>query len=260
MLASTGSARSTDVTSSTTVAPAGMTAPLVPTVAEETVALNLSPTSAEVQVRSFIVMPTRVPAPMTPAAGAGAGAGADSGARATGAGSGVVGRGVLATGAGGDWRRGVGVGRRVRAGGGASAAGARRRPRSVTAEGRIVEHGLRRHLLLRQRDVARERGIGGGGAVGAAAVSARGEQRERHDDGGEAREGAHGGEWCGTSGRTLLRLACAGAGRCAFNEPPRPLSARSAPGNSSVCGSSGSSRARTRAAMASIAAGSATRS
>src|SRR5688572_29852352 len=125
LLASTGLARSTAVTSSTTVAPAGMTAPLLPTVAEETVAVNLSPTSADVQVRSFIVMLTRAPMPMTPAAGPGAGAGVASDARSTGAGAGAVGRGVRATGAAGDSRRGVGVGRRVRAGDGRSAAGAR---------------------------------------------------------------------------------------------------------------------------------------
>src|SRR5215211_4691121 len=97
-LACTGSARSTEVTSSTTVAPAGMTAPLLPVVAVDTVAVNLSPTSAEVQVRASVVIPTREPAPMTPRGGPDTGAGALDGAglgsRSAGVGSGDVGRGA----------------------------------------------------------------------------------------------------------------------------------------------------------------------
>src|SRR5215218_6531878 len=87
-LISTGSACSTEITSSTTVAPAGMTAPLLPTVAEDTVAVNLSPTRADVHVWPFVVIPTRAPTPMTPRAGPGADAvvlgSAGFGARSTG--------------------------------------------------------------------------------------------------------------------------------------------------------------------------------
>src|SRR5215207_2232846 len=108
-LFSTGSACSTEITSSTTVAPAGMTAPLLPTVAVDTVAVNLSPTRADVHVRPFVVIPTRVPAPITPVVAAGALDGAGLGSRSTGAGSGRVERGVRATGAGGDCRLGAGV-------------------------------------------------------------------------------------------------------------------------------------------------------
>src|SRR5215207_9556565 len=109
-LASTGWARSTEVTSSTTVAPAGMTAPLLPMVAVDTVAVNLSPASADVHVRPFVVIPTREPTPMMPGAGPGAGAlatGAGLGSRSTG--SGGVGRGARVTGARGDSRFGAGV-------------------------------------------------------------------------------------------------------------------------------------------------------
>src|SRR5215218_6036821 len=122
-LVSTGSACSTEITSSTTVAPAGMTAPLLPTVAVDTVAVNLSPTRADVHVRPFVVIPTRAPTPMTPGAGPGAGvAGAGLGARSTGVGG--VGRGVRTTGAGDDSRLGAGVGRGVGARRGVGASGA----------------------------------------------------------------------------------------------------------------------------------------
>ena len=117
-LASGGSARSTDVTSSTTVEPAGITAPLLPVTVDETVAVNLSPASAEVHARPFVVIPTRVPAPMTPAvpvAGAGVVAGT-TGSGSASRGSGVLGRGVVATLTGGDSRRGAAAGRDVRAG------------------------------------------------------------------------------------------------------------------------------------------------
>src|SRR5215217_6676592 len=114
-LASTGSARSTESTSSTTVAPAGMTAPLLPMVAVDTVAVNLSPASADVQARPFVVIPTREPAPMTAVAGPGAGAEvldvAGFGSRSTGVGVGDVGRGTRTTGARGDSLLGTGVGR-----------------------------------------------------------------------------------------------------------------------------------------------------
>src|SRR3954470_15978545 len=93
-LLSTGSARSTDATSSTTVDPAGITAPLLPMVGLVTVAVNLSPARAVlVQTRPLMVMPMREPAPMTPAAGAGAGAGSGVGDSARGAGV----RGACAT-------------------------------------------------------------------------------------------------------------------------------------------------------------------
>ena len=84
-LASMGSARSIDATSSTTVEPAGMDAPFEPTVPLVTVALNLSPTRRlAVQTLPFVDMPTREPVPMMPGAGAVAGAGAGVGAVATG--------------------------------------------------------------------------------------------------------------------------------------------------------------------------------
>jgi len=93
-----------------------MTTPLLPVTAEETVAVNLSPASAEVHARPSVVIPTRVPTPMMPRPGAGAGSvdGAGLGSRPTGAGSDDVGRGVRVTGAGGVSRLGVGLGVRVR--------------------------------------------------------------------------------------------------------------------------------------------------
>src|SRR5215208_439786 len=98
-LISTGAAGSTEITSSTTVEPAGMTAPLLPVVAVDTVAVNLSPTRADVHVRTFVVIPTRAPTPMTPGAGPGAGAGvADVGLGSRSTGVDGVGRGVRTTG------------------------------------------------------------------------------------------------------------------------------------------------------------------
>src|SRR4051812_33652586 len=122
-LFSAGSARSTEDTSSTTVVPARMVAPLVPTVVLFTVAVNLSPTSAEsVHARSLIVIPILLPVPITPAAGPGFAAAAGVGCVAAGAGG--VGRGVRRTGAGGSSRFGVGRGARARGGSGFGAGAA----------------------------------------------------------------------------------------------------------------------------------------
>src|SRR5689334_21226622 len=122
-LFSAGSARSTEDTSSTTVVPARIVAPFVPTVVFVTVAVNLSPTSAErVHTRSLRVMPILLPVPITPAVDAGFAAGAGVGCVATGAGS--VGRGVRRTGAGGSSRFGLGRGACARGGSGLGAGAA----------------------------------------------------------------------------------------------------------------------------------------
>src|SRR3954468_9802559 len=86
-LDSMGCVLSTDATSSTTVAPDGMEAPLVPEMPFVTVAVSLSPGRRfTVHTREFVAMPTREPEPMMPAAGAGAAAGAGVGSLATGCG------------------------------------------------------------------------------------------------------------------------------------------------------------------------------
>jgi hypothetical protein len=176
----------------TTVVPAGISAPLLPTVGSLTVAVNLSPASAlAAQTFALVVIPTWVPAPITPFDGAGAGAGADW----TGAGAGS--RGVRAPGAGGFSRRGVGFGRGVLtlggSGRGVGAAGGRSGG-GIGADRRIVEHHRPRARALRHGEVLRQRRIRGRRRLAVATATSQQQGGSRQEEAtGEGREGRHGG-------------------------------------------------------------------
>src|SRR5690349_1861943 len=93
-----------DVTSSTTVAPAGIDTPLLPTIGSESCATNLSPGFADVQTLLFTDASAVVPSRITPVVGAvtggvtaGVGTGIISGSTVLGGvccGGGTLSRGV----------------------------------------------------------------------------------------------------------------------------------------------------------------------